>query len=326
MLPCSPSNGTTPSTCWDGTDIVFDTGSATGSRKVRTYFTAAFTVLHIAMPFIGSFVIQKINQVAVSRRYKAGGGIPLSHMSPWLSTASAAWSWFRTRRMPGGTFGIAMIVLGLSPILSTFLVSYFIWDSTLPGSCNFTMGVVVSQDNAAVWKSPTPLPSDFFPTPLWPGSQVSLNSQRTSFLNRQSVGLRPTMGISSVANTAPNFFARDEDFLGQWVCTPDPGLSNNLIFTNNVTSTTVGTLFSQLTDRQLLFNNSVLTNPASLLQIAASDGGAFDNFVGLTPSSGPLWVVKSVMVSKLPSNTNTTSFAFTDLYCNLVSNPSIPSR
>jgi len=81
MLSCSASNTITPSTCWDGTNIVFDMGSSTGSRKVCNYFIAAFTALHILIPFVGSFVRKRSNQRAISRH--GSTGVPLSEMWLW---------------------------------------------------------------------------------------------------------------------------------------------------------------------------------------------------------------------------------------------------
>ncbi len=51
---------------------------------------------------------------------------------------------------PGGLFRWFDAHLCLTGVLSAFLVSYYVWDSTVPGSCSFGTGVVVSQANAAV--------------------------------------------------------------------------------------------------------------------------------------------------------------------------------
>lgn len=239
MVSCLTVDTPTPSTYWSGSALLFDADS----RNVRTYFTTAFTIVNTLLPFVGSFVIKRINQRAILKGAAVNNnGVPLNHLSPWLSLTSTVLNWFRTRRFPGGPFGVVMLFSGLISVLSSFIVSYFVFDYTLAGHCPFGKGVVVSQANAVVWPEKTPLPDYFYPTPLWPGSTISVSSQMISYFSRPRVGLTLTIGISQIANNGLDFYARDEDILGGWQCNRDPSLAGKLAFTNNLTRPNQGLL------------------------------------------------------------------------------------
>lgn len=323
MVSCLTVDTPTPNTCWSGSALLFDADS----RNVRTYFTTAFTIVNTLLPFVGSFVIKRINQRAILKGAAVNNnGVPLSHLSPWLSLTSTALNWFRTRRFPGGPFGVVMLFSGLISVLSSFIVSYFVFDYTLAGHCPFGKGVVLSEANAVVWPEKTPLPDYFYPTPLWPGSTISVSSQMISYFSRPRVGLTPTIGISQIANNGLDFYARNEDILGGWQCNRDPSLAGKLAFTNNLTRPNQGLLYSQLVDRDLLYTNTILADQGALIQPGYSDGlNAFANLVGLSSSLGSTWDVKAVMISNLSGDSDTTQSSFTDLHCNLVASPQIPS-
>lgn len=234
-----PDGGLTPGFCSAGSALISDQDAA----RIRVWFTTAFRLLGFVVAIVGSFVIKRYNQRRVLKDEQAV--IPLHKISPWMSAVPIfLYSW-RAGRMPGGRWGYVMLSFAAFGLLTEYFINIYITRIDYPGNCGFDRGVVVQ-----------PIGGYVSPPISWEVSQIALNSQNTSHANRVQLATEGQItkgnpnGIFLRATTNQSFFARDDDVLGGWSCSPTPGLKGNMQFYNVRNQS----LVAQLKNRGVVFN------------------------------------------------------------------------
>ena len=182
---------------WDSYNLV----TTAESRNVRTVVTAIFWITTTLITLIGTFFLKRRNQRKLLRgREKT---VPLHHLSSWLSDVNALTYFVNTRRLPGGLYGILMLLTGLIALLGHFFVSRYIFTLQLTSRCRFSSGIRVP--NATIDLSKIAVPD-------WPAANLAQAAQLISSTNGG------TVGIYSNAASDTNFTATVEDTLSAWNC------------------------------------------------------------------------------------------------------------
>ncbi|MCJ1310559.1 hypothetical protein MMC25_004224 [Agyrium rufum] len=210
------------------------------AKNVRTLFTVSFWFISTGISFIGAKFLKRRSQYLLLRSKQ--NNIPLRYLSPWLTDAEAFKYYYRTRKLPGGIYGIVMLVSGVFTLTSHVLTSRYVSATTLPGRCLFTRGLNLT----------TPIERDLYSPPAtWPSFYLALDAQSTAVKNGGQAGI---YGLSA-ADT--NFTASSEDVLASWTCAPhvmDPILVGG--------AQSDETILDNLIEAGLLYNASLWENQA----------------------------------------------------------------
>lgn len=295
-------NGTDPDLCKDGQYII----TTHSSTKTRNYFTIAFTILQVMIPYIGVLCIKRLNQRRVLAR---DSHVPLSLISPWLSVPSILNYLFKTRRLPGRYWGLGMLLIGCFGWATHFLVNG-IASPYLPDICQDYPVVFVDTVQANT-------NGKYYPPPFWSVSTWSVTSQKTSYFNRIELDLESKIGISEKASNDPYFYAKDEEILGGWSCTKTNASGSDLTIQND--SINMSVISSHFINKGLVYPSNGFTEYSpSLASIEYSDAEGLEAV--LAWSANPdveAWDVKAAMMSNI--NRTMKSYDVKAFQCELVS-------
>ena len=180
------------------------------STATRVIFTTVFVSLNVFIGLLGVSLLKRRNQLQLLKGKDQD--VPLNRLSPWLSATDALMYTWETRRLPGGIFGVFMLLTGIFSTVNQFFVTSFITPATgFYGSCTFTKGLVLQP----------PFAGGNFDGSLiiaesqWPAAGIAISAQ----LAAKQHGDPP--GIYVKANSDPNFTAAKDnaaDYLGSWIC------------------------------------------------------------------------------------------------------------
>jgi len=171
----------------------------TESPKLRTWLRAYFTVLFVAFAPIANKVCAKRAQLKFHRNQT----IRVRYLTGWLSVWQTLEYWYRLRGLPGGWFGLLMILVAALTILSDLAVSGLVRTVTVPSRCSFISGVVLP---------PVPVPWRVVPSNQQRAYRFAFEAQSISLRNG-GYG-----GIYRKVNGEPNFRADKLDVVGSWNC------------------------------------------------------------------------------------------------------------
>ena len=291
MVTCK-FNGTDSGVCVEREYIITSIDSTT----LRNLFTIVFIILQTLIPFIGALALKRLNQ---RRALAQDDQVPFTVISSWLSVPSALIYLLKTRRLPGRYWGLIMLLIGLFSYATHFLVNGIAY-VYMAGTCSFEQGIVVDTLQQGE------LFNSSFPPAFWTVSTWSISSQRVSFDNRETMHLKPVIGISKKANNDTEFYATDDELLGGWDCNPTDASESDRTIYNNLNN-----MSSQVINNGLVYP----FKSTSLLQASESSDIA-DAVMVWSPTPASLaWDVKAAIASNI--NTTSTSFVVQTLYCTL---------
>lgn len=171
------------------------------SADVRNVATAIFWVLTTLITLTGTLLLNRRNRYMLLR---GKDFIPLNHLSTWMSDWNAITYWWQTKRLPGGRYGILMLLTSAFALVGHFIIGRYIITVQEPGLCTFTKGIVVPSTSPGYLAD--------VPPPNWPAAALAWSAQQTSILNG---GLQ---GIYRKASSDTNFSATEYDSYGSWSC------------------------------------------------------------------------------------------------------------
>lgn len=244
------------------------------SKATRNIFTTLFVVLNLLLGVLGVLLLKRRNQLQLLRGRDQV--VPLNRLSSWMSATDTAFYTWQTRRLPGGIFGLFMLITGVFGIVHQFFVSSFITSAPgLFGSCAFTTGLVIRPPFVGTGPNGTLLTAGS----QWPAALVAINSQVAAIRH----GDPP--GIYAKANSNTNFtVAKDNpDYLGNWNCEelkhPTTVSSNASIQQIGDTLETQGSIYHnwysehrKLANGVLIWSSSVADNVRQPWGVKASVG------------------------------------------------------
>lgn len=111
---------------WNG----FSAITSLNSSDVRNIATTIFWVLTTLITVTGTLLLSHRNQYKLLRRKDF---IPLNHLSPWMSDLNAFIYCWKTKRLPGGRYGILMLLTSAFALGSHFIVGRYISSQPLQG-------------------------------------------------------------------------------------------------------------------------------------------------------------------------------------------------
>ena len=257
------------------------------SGTTRNIGTLGFFILTGLIGFVGSYSLKVRNQQRLLR--EENGEVSLNRLSPWLSESDTLTYIYKTRRLPGGRYGLLMLFTGAFSLASHLFVGRFVFSAQLPGRCVFHDGLIVpSSPNSSVGVEPI-----YRPAYAWPATDVAQFAQRTSYFNNGPLGI-----YRYVPEFDAYFSATKDDVLGSWNC-------RQAASKNYPTKLDDSEVVSELQSSGLLYDNSVV----------GYDGmGQDENNTGLfvwTPStiatkedSGSPWNVKAAVLTDVYDETD----------------------
>ena len=171
------------------------------SKDIRNIFTVTFIVLQWLVGFSGAALLKRRNQASLLKENPKA--VPLSHLSSWLSDVETLKYLWQTRRLPGGRYGLLMLLTGAFALTSHIFVGRYINTISIPGRCDFNSGVVVQP----------PFTNPNVPQSQWPAANVAFDAYLNSNYSNGGLG-----GVYYRSNTDTNFTAAESDVIGGWVC------------------------------------------------------------------------------------------------------------
>ncbi|KAI9670302.1 MAG: hypothetical protein M1831_006516 [Alyxoria varia] len=313
MVSCDSQNSPTASVCTDHADLLVKLNAG----HTRVIFTTILRTLFILIPFAGSFAIKSIhrNRAAARDDFR----VPLSKLMPWTSTGGAIQYLKKTRKLPGGFWGILVLILGAYALVADLMVNQYIDKTFYAGWCEFEHGVVLKPPQKPLRRGEL----DDFPNPAFAAATTAVSSQLSSASNRLSLGLTNTSGISwKVPRNDDRFFTSNNEFLGGWSCNINKDLEQkDITFPNSISTTPQGQsdLYYQYVRAGALYDsfggNETFERNSPLALQSTEDEEQMEAVLAWTASEDDVWDVKAVAVNKIVDSDET--YTVTPFNCHL---------
>ena len=252
------------------------------SGTTRNIGTLGFFILTGLIGFVGSYSLKVRNQQRLLR--EENGEVSLNRLSPWLSESETLTYICKTRRLPGGRYGLLMLFTGAFSLASHLFVGRYVYSAQLPGRCVFHDGLIVpSSSNSSLEVEPI-----YHPAYAWPATDVAQFAQQTSYYNKGPLGV-----YRYVPEFDAYFSATNDDVLGSWNCRQAASKSY---------PTTLGDskVLSELQSNGLLYDDSVMGYDG--MGQAGNDTGFFvwtPSKITTTEDSGSPWNVKAAVLTNV---------------------------
>jgi hypothetical protein len=258
--------------------------SSFNPERARTIFTTIFIVLNFLIGLIGGRLIKRHNQ----RKLLKNEPVPVTQLVPWLSlgsTYSYVWS---LRKIPGGIFGILMIISGAFGIINQYFVSNYILSERRSSTCNFTSGLVTTHSSLFLR----------VPSSEWPTAVLAFSAHGVATANNGEIGI-----WSKIDDDISNFCPTKDDILGRWVCTQ---AADSIIAPNDWTTTNT---VIEWTNRQGFLYKNAEYNAGSVLS-----NGRWTNLMAwsadVPTNSTTRWNVRATIATPNDTYVNSTASNF----------------
>jgi hypothetical protein len=183
--------------------ILFTTLNTTSARNI---LTTVFVVLNFAVGFVGAFYLQRRN---LHRLNTGDRKVPINHLASWMSLSGTLTYTWNTFQLPGGYYGLLMLLTGVFGLAHQYFVNSFILPISIQSTCRFEFGIVTTQlpkgDNSII------------PSSTFSSATTVYNAQYGVWANGGEMGIYQKVNYTSVT-----FTPTADDVLGGWNCSYEP--------------------------------------------------------------------------------------------------------
>jgi hypothetical protein len=206
---------------------------------IRNIFTTVFILLGLAISTFGKFFLRRRNLHQLKSKHAKSNAIPVTRMSSWLSFQDTLMYLWGTYRLPGGSFGLLMILTGCLGIMHQYFLNNFVDSKTItfPDSCTFQSGMITTKGSGI----------RSIPVSNWAAANTIQSAQNNVVYN----SIIDNMGIWDLVNyDSSDFNPMLTDILGIWNCSQ---VASNPTIQFNTSSFTEILANATLYDRSLAF-------------------------------------------------------------------------